>query len=291
MDNGIRYRDYCIRLKKYRTFIKGMKNKYIEVPNSDSNYIVQGFCFVNSYTLITAYDKNRIDNSIIYLINSNEELIKKVFLDGKYHCGGIAYHKSSDSIYITGDSNMNKGLSSYVNKYRFIDILNCDKVYACCKYEVDNNNMLKSSISNKSSVAYLTIYDNYIYLGNFSRNSNGKIKKYKLDNNGDILIDSCIILNNIHKNTQGMSLCKYNGEEYYIFSTSFGRVRDSIIYISKLSNNKFKIVKKIKFPVMSEQVNIDDGEVAFIFESSCDSFMDAKNRVLDICFFEFEKLL
>lgn len=292
MENSIKYNDYSNRLKKYRIFVSSMIDKYINVPNIDTSYIVQGFCFVGDYTLITAYDGDKKNNSIIYVIDLNGDLVKIVTLDGKYHCGGIAYHKKSGSIYISGESGVNNGLSSYIKKYKFIDILNNDKVYASAKFEVDNSNILKSSISDKSSVAYLTIYKDDIYLGNFSVKKNGKIKKYKLDNNGNVILDSCVVMENICKKTQGVCVYKYNDEYYYLFSTSFGRIKDSIIYITKLCDNKFVIMKKVKFPVMAEQINIDEfGVVSIMFESSSLRFEGVKNRISDICFFDFRKLL
>lgn len=292
MNSDIKYKYYYNKLKKYRLFVKGMKNKYILVPNINNEFVPQGFCFVDDYTLVTLYDSLRKRKSVICLLDKDGELIKVVSIDGKYHCGGIAYHKRSNSIYITGDSGINNGKSSYVNKYNFFDILTKDRVCAVSKYKVDNDNTLESSINGKSSVAYLTINENDIYLGNFTLKKVGKIKKYKLDNNGNIIFDSCVVLDNIYKKTQGLSIYKYNGNEYFLFSTSYGRVKDSVIYISKLSSNKFKTIKKIKFPVMSEQINVDNfREVSVMFESGVLKFKGVKNRINDICFFDLKKFL
>lgn len=288
MNGNIKYKYYCNKLKRYRLFVKGMKNKYVLIPNINNEFVPQGFCFVNDYILITLYDSLKKRNSVVCLLDKEGELIKVVSLDGKYHCGGIAYHKKSNSIYITGSSGVNNGKSSYINRYKFIDFLSKDRVCAVSKYKVDSDNTLESSINSKSSVAYLTINKDYIYLGNFSLKKVGKIKRYKLDSNGSLLFDSSVIIDNIYKKTQGLCITG----EYFLFSTSYGRSKDSIIYISKYSNNRFKTIKKIKFPVMSEQINIDKfGEISVIFESGLLKFNGVKNRVNDICFFDLNKFL
>lgn len=288
-EDEIKYNSYLSNFRKYKTFLKSMIKKYVGIPFVGSTYVSQGVCRVNNYTLITFYDYTKVNNSIICIVDDSSREFRIVYLDGKYHCGGIGYHEKSNSIYITGSS---KGNTSYINKYNYDDILNKDKVYAKVKFRVDDNNTLKSSISGKSSVAYLFVLDNQIYLGNFSFKGDGRIKRYYLDDNGNLMMSSSIILNNPYINTQGMCKYKYKGDDYYLFSTSYGRRYDSIIYITKLNNNKFETVKKIKFPVMSEQINIDkNGIVYIIFESCACIYSKAKNKVCDVCFFEFEKLL
>ena len=289
MINNIKYKDYCNKFKGYRTFLDSMINKYVSIPGVGNNYVPQGICKVKEYFLITFYDYTKIANSIICVIDDSSKKFRIVYLDGKYHCGGIGYHEKSNSIYITGSS---MGNSSYINKYDCNDILSKDKVYAKVKFRVDDNNTLKSSISGKSSVAYLFVLDNQIYLGNFSFKGDGRLKWYYLDDKGNLLIDSCFILDNPYINTQGMCKYKYMGNDYYLFSTSFGRKNDSIIYIAILNNNKFKTIKKIRFPAMSEQINVDkNGIVYIIFESGAYKYRGAKNRICDVCFFEFKKLL
>lgn len=289
----IKYKNYIKKLRKYKIFVKSMNNKYISIPNLESNFVPQGICKIDNYYLITAYDYTKEKNSVIYVIDSNNKLINKVFLDGKYHSGGIAHHKESNSVYVTGASGINNGNSSYINKYNLKDILSKDKVYTTSKIIVDDNNTLKSSITKKSSAAYLTIYNNELYLGNFTWNSNGIIKKYNLDNNGNIILSSSTIIHNPYKKTQGICKCKYKEEYYYLFSTSYSRIKDSILYISKLnSNNKFITIKKINLPVMSEQLNITkEKEIYILFESGAKKYWNAKNRVKDICFFDFEKII
>ena len=77
--------------------------------------------------------------------------------------------KKTNSIFIPGASGKEQGNTSYVNRYNAKDLLNKDKINATLKIKVDDNNYLKSSINKKSSVAYLTVHNNYLYIGNFSK--------------------------------------------------------------------------------------------------------------------------
>jgi len=292
MINGkdeIKYNNYWCNFRKYKTFFRSMIKKYVGIPFVGSTYVPQGVCRVRNYTLITFYDYTKVNNSIICVVNDETRKFRIVNLDGKYHCGGISYHEKSNNIYITGSSS---GNYSYINKYDCDDILSKDKVYLKVKFKVDDDNILKSSISNKSSVAYLSICDDQIYLGNFSVKKDGVVKRYYLDDNGNLVMSSLVILDNPYMNTQGICKYRYKGSDYYLFSTSCGECCDSKVYIAKLDSNKFKTIKKIRFPVMSEQINIDkNGMVYIVFESCADKYLKAKNKICDVCFFDFEKLL
>lgn len=178
-------------LKKYKEFNNHIISNPISLPKlnnkTDTDYIPQGICHTSNYILITAYDNLKKNNSIIYILNNKGNHIKNILLDGKYHCGSIAYNQNTESIYITGRSGVDSGMSSYINKYNIKDILNTRNIKPISKIKVDTNNTLKSSITKKSSVAFLTTYKNKIYLGNFSKFKKGIIKIYELDNSGEII--------------------------------------------------------------------------------------------------------
>lgn len=269
---------------RYKDFVRCMIDKFVRVPFAGDNFVPQGVCLVDNFMLITFYDYTGKDKSVVFVVDVDGDGCRMVRLDGKYHCGGIAYHKMSDSVYIAGDS-------GYVNKYSYRDILVKDQVCAEVKFFVDCDNLLISGVDGKSSVGFLSVYGNYIYVGNFIDDV-GKIKRYDLDTCGRIVMDSCIIWNNPYKKTQGFCRCKYRGEDYYLFSTSYGRRNDSFLYISKRVDDEFLMVKKKKMPVLAEQINIGElDEIYIIFESCAFKYSSAKNIVRDVCFLDLERLL
>lgn len=257
------------------------------IPGLDTSYVPQGVCQVGDYTLITAYDSSETkDNSVIYVIdNNNPDNIKTVTLDCNSHCGGIAYDEASGMVYISGKGSKD-GNKCYVNQYKLTDILDNLEASAINKIEVDNSNDLKSSASDtgKSSVAHLTINDGALYVGNYTNASDvndGLIKKFELDANGDIDVSSLVEYQNPFDGTQGMCIYNYNGQDYYIFSRSFGRNKDSKITISVLNENGvFEELKTLTYPCMAEQISINGaGELVLIFESGSSKYSDAKESV------------
>lgn len=298
---------------KYLDFSNCITGKSIPLPNVDTNFIPQGSCQVGDYTLIVAYDggsdvqsnflssllssKKTVEksNSLVYVVDKNGNLVRTVSLDGKYHCGSIAYEEESGSIYITGKSGTDGGNGCYINRYNVEDILNSNatSITSTNQIKVDDSNRLKSSTNGKSSAAYLNIYNHKIYVGNFSDNQEGIIKEYALNSNGTLDENSENIIKNPYDKTQGMCIYPYKGEDYYLFSTSYGRKNDSVIYVAKKGENgSFETVNNLTFPCMAEQINVcDNGDISILFESSAAKYQDASSRINDVCFLDFERLL
>ena len=275
-------------LKKYPDFLNSIKD-YTPIPINKTNYIPQGSCQIDDTTLIVAYDDKKKNNSVVLLLDKNKKLVKTISIEGKYHSGAIAYDKKTNSIFIPGESGSNNGQSSYVNRYNAKDLLNKNKINATLKIKVDDINNLKSSTNKKSSVAYLTVHNNYLYIGNFSKKSS-IIKKYAIKNNGYLIEKETI--NNPFPYIQGMCIYKYKEKNYYIFSSSFGRRNNSKIFIALLDrNNNLKLHKQIKIPCLAEQINTDNNYLSILFESCAKKYSNAKIIINDICYLDFEKLI
>lgn len=286
-------------LTKYKEFNKYITSPIITIPklNSkiDTDYIPQGICHTSSHILITAYDNFKKNNSIIYILDNKGNHLNNILLDGKYHCGGITYNKNTENIYITGSSGQEEGKSSYINKYNLKNILDPKNktIKPISKIKIDNNNTLKSSITKKSSVAFLTTHQNKIYLGNFTQYKKGLIKIYNLNDSGEIISKTEKIITNPYKKTQGLCIYNYKNKDYFFFSTSYGKNNNSHIFISILDkNNKFKTIKKIKLPPLLEQINIYNNKLIIIFESSSNKYKTTcKISINKIYFLDIETIL
>ena len=275
-------------LNKYEDFNKLLIDKYIPIPRLNSLYVPQSICQVNDYYFVGYYysGKFRKKNSLIYVIDKNGYIVNRVMLDGNYHCGGMDVDINSNSLYITASG-------GNVNRYNLSDFMNFDNknIIFNDRFNVDRDRLLISSISGKSSVAYLNIHNGKIYLGNFNNLGKSIFKIFKLDKNGRIILDSEKVLNVPYDNIQGMCIYNYNGCDYYIFSSSYGRWNDSYIYISIFINNKFVTVNKIIIPPMSEQINnMDMGNIGIIFESGSLRYFNSRNKIKYICFLDKDKI-
>ena len=285
----------CIR-NKYLSFNKSLIGELCKIPVVGTTYVPQGVCAINKYIIIACYDFNRKDNSILFIVNDNN--VKRIYLDSKMHCGGIAYHKKTDSLFIAGDSKDNK---SFINRYCGKNILNAKDLSTVAVEKifcVDENNSLYSSSARHSSPSYLTIHNDELLVGNYvSYNEINKvkpiIKRYKILSTGDLSTFSKTIINPF-SNTQGLCLMDYNNKTYYIFSRSFGTKRNSLLNICLLDHDASKFINTnvIVLPAMSEQVNIYNGNIMCIFESCSDFYSKISITYNDgVYLLDFSKLL
>ena len=288
---------------KYSSFKNSIINVVSKIDINDSNYVPQGICYAEGYYFLTMYDFTKKTNSVLWIYKDGE-VVKKIKLDNKYHCGGISYNKDSESIFITGKGEKNH---SYVQKYGIYYLLyefNEEELKCKDSYEVDYDNSLYSSTAKHSSPSFLTCYDDYLYVGNYcSCNDLNKcfIKKFKILKNGS-LSKSFDIIKNPFSNTQSLCVFEYNGELLYLFSRSFGRKRNSLIHVCKLVNSDFIIVSTMVLPAMLEQVSLCEDNFVLIFEScarlfrktaltvndeiyliSLDNVLNAKDKYKDFC--------
>ena len=283
---------YIDKLKKFSDFTDCMNGDYIKIPIGNTNFVPQGSCQVGDYTLLVGYTEG--ENSTLYVMDKDGNVIKNITLDGSYHCGGISYDSCTGSVYITGKSGADNGKSSYINQYSLNDILNNNgsELVPTNKIQVDNNNSLKSSTNDKSSVAYLTVNAGYLYAGNFDKDGKGIIKKFKINSDGSL--GDAVIINNPFEKTQGMCIYNYNGTDYYMFTSSHGKGNPSNIYIATMDKNG-NLVKcgQMTLPCMAEQIsNCGDNGISILFESCAKEYRGAANEVIDdICYLDPEKIL
>lgn len=254
---------------RYTSFYKSLVKKIAKIPLNNTYYVPQGCCSIKDLIIIACYDYKHESNSVLYVFNDN--LIKRVFLDSKIHCGGIGYHKKTDSLFVTG---VGYGSKSFINRYCGKDLIEAadlstlfvDKV-TC----VDDENKLYSTSAKHSSPSYLTIHENNIFVGNYVsfkqfNKYKSLIKKYRILSNGDISITNEVMINPF-SNTQGICLVNYNNYTYYLFSRSFGRKRNSLINICTYNNKVFKCINTIVLPSMLEQINNYRAGIIVVFES------------------------
>lgn len=278
---------------EYTSFYTSVIKEIGKIPLSGSDFVPQGCCSIGNCVVVACYDYDHEQNSILYVFQYNT--VRRVYLDSKLHCGGIAYHKKTDSLFVTG---VGYGDKSFINRYCGKDLLEAkdlstifvDKV-TC----VDNENLLYSTSAKHSSPSYLTVHDNNIYVGNyvdFSQFNEYKavIKKYRILSNGDISVTNDIITNPF-SNTQGISIIEYEGVTYYLFSRSFGRKRNSIINICTY-DEKFKCINSVVLPSMLEQINNYKDGILAIFESCAKCY--SKTCICNdsgVYYLDFSKLL
>lgn len=286
--------------KQFSGFFKQFKPSFI-IPGLFEGIIPQGCCYdsTGDRFLISGYYEDGKFPSMIMVVNAKDNKLvgayplKKTVGDNYYgHAGGIAVSEST--VYITSDSTcytfpLSKldGLSNgayiqFEGKFK----LNTAGSFAC----IYNNTLwvgdfVESDDKARESVSKVTTLDSgetfYAYCEGYNL-IDGLPSVEKINSQSDGYIPDYFLA--IPEQVQGMALTKTNK---IIFSTSYGRKNNSIIYIFDdiFSENKVgtvtvdghsidllacssnKLNKKIVAPPMAEGLaNHPDG-VYIIFES------------------------
>lgn len=251
------------------------------------DFVLQGICEVGDYFFISAYDSsNKKDNSIIYILNKNYELIRKTTLYNNSHVGGLCYDMEHDLFWITDK----KGT---VSGYRYEDIFNNSCVVPKYKsIDVGSKDLLNHK--DMPSVAYICYFDKRLFLGNFSNNGNGLLKEFKLKEDGNIDLSTekkSLFLDNV----QGLYLYMKNEDIYLLVSTSFGRYKKSVLKILKykdIDNYRDEDIVNIEMPSMMEQIIVSkDNKLMSLYESNSKKYKNIFNRHGDICIIDMEKII
>lgn len=253
----------------------------IKVPITD--YMVpQGITFVDGYYLTSFYDYTKSINSCIYVLDGDGNVINCCDINNKSHVGGISYDETNRLLWVTGSS-------GNVNVYSIDCILNEDNASPLYENLNVGNGLKNYQNPELNSASFLTVYNQKLFVGNFSLSNQGYIKEF------DISVDDItktLSLEFVRKiaipnKVQGVAFYLLDGNEYIIFNRSYGVAFPSIIQVFEYSsdinnyNDAFLDSFSVECLPMLEQAVIVDDIMYFIYESgslvyknynSCDNF-------------------
>lgn len=275
-----------IKYPYYSDFRKTLK-KEVKIPGLSKNFTPQGLCYLDDYNyyLISGYD-GKTNETIIYIKGSDYE--KKVLIkeDGKAligHFGGITRYKNF--VYVCDDTKTDTyDISNTLFIFNLNDILNQNEVSYISKMDVLPDG------------AYLSVDDNYLYVGEYYRDKTYVTDEthYYKENHS---ITSAYSLSDTF--TYGIS----DEASFYISTPDFaqGFIRkDSSVVISSsygLSSSKISFYhlekeetlylnkplyylgnayKVYKAPPMSEGICLINDRISILYESATNKYMYGK---------------
>lgn len=263
-----------INLNKYPKLNNIIEYSDIEIPNQN-NFIPQGIAVIKDIIYITGYYENNT-NSKCYLIDKKGNIINTVTLDTNSHVGSIAYDKINDLIWIPD----NNGI---LNAYNPNDFISSTKVKSQYQFNNISEYLEHYKNDNEYLIAYLYVYDKYLYIGNFSINKTCTIKKYEIIKDNNKVTLKYINKFKVPKKTQSILFMKENNKTYMILSNSYGRRKPSYInvykYNDEIKNYNGLEILKIKAPPMLEQINIYNKSLYFLFESNATKYWNCPEKV------------
>ncbi len=281
------------------------KNAF-EMPGLEEDFVPQGVCYVEALGMFAVSGYSSADKSAsqearlsrIYLVDTETNESKKLLLldvdgsDFTAHAGGIA--SSGNDVWVSSGG----GENSYGSVYHIgADVLASAENGAKVQFD--------GKFKTEAKGSFLYCSDDMLFVGEFYNEDNLVNKNhYFADNHGIICAYSLPLKENyapeavlsIPDEVQGMAI---NEEGKVLFSASYGRRKDSRIYIFDDYKNWTKstvgvlnnenaplyiadndvLTAKIKMPTLMEGFDYENGKLYAIFESGAEKYSDAKRVI------------
>lgn len=215
----------------------------------------QGLTFANDYLLISAYDSDGEENSVIYVLDKEfQDLLTVIVLPNKTHAGGITF--DGENVWITNGK-----------KLCTIDFNELDAAAQECA--VFKTVEFTGTYELDKKASFLDWYKDQIWAGSFEYTTNGTLRSYVIttdEENNKILTEQSSVT--IPAAVQGVT---FNGNKM-ILSRAYGYTSELNIYkasnIGKPNMKTGNVKKTVKMPALNEEIAIS-GKYLFInFESA-----------------------
>ena len=241
-------------IKKDGRYNFSYNNAIVKETNLEGlgSYVLQGGCTDGTYKYLTAYDSTKEENSIIIVLDKDNNIIKKIDTRSWGHVGGITYDYDHNLIWMS-DSH------GTVTSYNRDDLLS-DLVRPChYRYDMAGEELIGDS--GDPSVACLTYSDGYLYAASYTTWKDSKLKKVPLDETGKPDLDKAKTVDFIHY-AQGLEFVSINNKPYLMVSTSHHVLYDSVLkfyeYDESIKDYSKEWYKFFRMPPMAEGVFVDE---------------------------------
>ncbi len=243
-----------------------------------TNMCPQAMCFAGKYMLISAYDRDKEENSVIYVLSKSTKKLKTVVvLENQTHAGGMCYDGSDVWV-------------SYAAKLCSIPYSSIDKA---AKEKADYVELpFARSCKLKVKASFATYYNDLIWAGSYQANKNGSLYSYRIseDDSGNVSLVSVNHLT-IPRAVQGIA---FHSDGRMILSRAYSYIHQLDVYKPKKSGSDGEMslggqLKVISMPYLSQGIDINGSYLFVNFESAVSpQSIDHIDRVLA---FRLKKLL
>ena len=233
-----------------------------------NSYVPQGIALSDEYIFVSLYDSYKRNESIIYVLNYDYELINTVSLDCFSHVGGISFDNENNLLWVSGTHGS-------IRAYNVDDLISKEKVEATFVDEEIGKDLI--NFRGEKSISYLTIYNGKLYVGSFTLLQNTKMKVYDIENQDGIkltYLDKIMVPSKV----QGVTFFEKDNKEYVAFSRSYGSDFDSFIQIYKFDedfdcDNDECVTVRLR-PMLEQIIADSDGTLYTVFESNARLYSD-----------------
>lgn len=281
---------YC---GEYSTAIPGLENTSFVVSSTDQ-MVPQGICIAQEYMLITAYDKEGEENSVIYVLSdqdpSDRKLLTIIVLPDQNHVGGITCDGSR--VWIAKSTT------------KYISMITCERIREAVELGQDTVFLenYDASLYCGVTASFISYQDQRLWVGTSQSflTKQGQLTVFRMLDGGEPLRLVRQFTMEIPAHSQGISFVEQNGRNYLLLNTSNGRFRDSALYVYEEFINDERVILKGKyqytFPPMVEELASDGAYTYCLFESAATCYstvsgMKCKYPVDRVCALESRLLV
>lgn len=250
-------------VKKYANYSKSYTIPGICSTNvngfESTSMCPQGLTFAKDYLLISAYDANFEEQSVIYVLDKEfKDLLTVIVLPNQTHAGGIAF--DGENIWVTNGK-----------KVSTIDFKEVDS--AAKEYEIFHNVNFTGTYNLGKKASFLTWHKGQLWAGSFEYTKNGTLRSYNVTKNTDGNTNGTLTLTEqsnvtIPPYVQGIT---FNGKNM-ILSRAYGYTNELNIYkpsnTGKSNMATGKIKKTVQMPALNEEIAVLGNYIYVNFESA-----------------------
>lgn len=276
---------YC---GEYSTAIPGLENTSFAVSSTDQ-MVPQGICIAWEYMLITAYDKEGEENSVIYVLSdqdaSDRKLLTTIVLPDQNHVGGITCDGSR--VWIAKSTT------------KYISMITCERIREAVELGQDTVFLKEYDAELYCGVtaSFISYQDQRLWIGTSQSflTKKGQLTVFRMLEDGKQFRLARQFTMEIPAHSQGISFVENNGQTYLLLNTSNGRFRDSVLYVYEEFINDEQVILREKsqyiFPPMVEELTSDGSYTYCLFESAATCYstvsgMKCKYPVDRVCALE-----
>ena len=241
------------------------------------NMCPQGITFAKSYLLLSAYDRKKEENSVIYMMDkSSRKLVMTIVLPNKTHAGGIAY--DGENLWVT-----------QTNTVRSMPFDEIEKAAQAGKreYLVSYNTICEL----KHTAGSLTYYKNKLWVASYDELNSGYLGAYSINDKSASPELEMVALTRIPSRVQGLTFTN-GGKLILSRSCQTNALQRGFIHVldiykadlAKLSNGTItlgELKKTVEMPTMNEEVAVSGNYLYVNFESA--AFSTAVKRMDRVC--------
>ncbi len=230
---------------------------------SSTTMVPQGIALADKYLVISAYSKDHLYNSVLYILDRNSGLyLKTIVLPGTPHAGGVAWDEDHNLLWITEKGSGDLAAAAAIT----LETIEADDFAGTGKAVVYDYEAPLNGVADAATINY---HDHTLYIGTFSRAGDGRMLIYPVDENGHLAQGSTEGGNALpaFDLIQGIEM----NEDLIFLSQSWGRDDSSLRCC--LNNMPLgeglttRAYTSIKFPPYMEQIAVDGNEMYVLFES------------------------